>query len=100
MALFVEFKPILGEIAKYLRIIANKHSHVPPTSGTGATIAAGFSTVKIVKTIASGTVTITLPSGSTYVLTRDGEEFFVENGPFGAFSIVGASGGTWKWYAY
>jgi uncharacterized protein YaiE (UPF0345 family) len=103
MALFVEFKPLLGEIARSLRIISHK-GFVKPTAGTQAlgsplTLAAGFSKIFIKKTNASGTVTITFPDATTFVLTADGEEFEISaERPLGEFEITVASGATYKFY--
>jgi hypothetical protein len=104
MALFVEFKPILGEIARYLRIIATKDCCRKPTAGTQAlgnplTLSTGFTTLKIKKTIATGTVTVTFPDSSTYVLSADQEELVLESpSVLGQFSINAAGGATYKFF--
>jgi hypothetical protein len=66
-----------------------------------ATIAAGFTQLNVTKTNGSGTVTITFPDASTYVLSADGEVFQITGSPtLGEFIITGAGGATFKYYAY
>lgn len=65
-----------------------------------ATIVAGYNTLTVTKTNASGTVTITFPNASTYVLSADGEVFNISGYPLGSFTITGAGGATFKYVAF
>lgn len=98
MAAYGEFKPILGEIARYLRIISNAQCGTPSTAitsaGTGQ-IPAGFNSVSIVATTVP--VTLTMSDGSTYIFTTAGESIVqtaATGGTLPAYTLVG---GTWKW---
>lgn len=104
MALIGELRPFLGEIARSLRILVKQScgnsNPIAATSATAdpATILAGFSKLSVTKTSAAGTVTIGFPNGDTYELTADGEEFVIE-GNLGQFTITGAGGATFKYFA-
>jgi hypothetical protein len=98
MALFVEFKPILGEIAKYLRILATRDCCNIPVAGTSS-VPAGLKTVSITKTSPNtDTVTITFPDGVTYDMTQPGEVFThsADGGRLPAYTVSGT--GTVKWH--
>lgn len=80
-------------------------SDLPPIAATQAaadpaTIVAGYNTLTVTKTNASGTVTITFPNASTYVLSADGEIFTISGYPLGQFTITGAGGATFKYVAF
>jgi hypothetical protein len=101
MALFSEFRPVLSEIARYLRLLSNNVCKtLSPTAGTSGSITTGYTCIKIIKTNGIGTVTITLPDTTVYSLTSLGDDFSVCGGTLGAFSISSGDGGTWQWYAY
>jgi hypothetical protein len=75
MAAFGEFKPILGEIARYLRIISNAQcgtatSTTITSAGTGD-VPAGFDSISIIATTAP--TVVTLSDGSTYTFDVVGE---------------------------
>jgi hypothetical protein len=110
MANYNEFKPVLGEIARYLRILrdqsCNSNSSLSPVAATSAddpyTLPSGYTNLIVTKTNGSGTVEITFPDGSTtYTLTSQGEEFRITGNPkLGSYEIALASGATYKLYAY
>lgn len=98
MAAFGEFKPILGEIARYLRIISNAQCGTPSqaaaTGGTGD-VPAGFNTISIAATTAPATITFI--NGTTYTLDTVGETIkfsAAEGGTLQAFDITA---GAVKW---
>lgn len=98
MAAYGEFKPILGEIARYLRIMSNAQCGTPSTAitsaGTGQ-IPAGFNSVSIVAT--SVPITLTMSDGSTYIFTTVGESIVQTAAIGGSLPAYALSGGTWKW---
>lgn len=102
MANYFEFKPILGEIARYLRILTTKDCcNTPPVTSAGTgNVPAGFKSVAIVKTSTSADSTIiTLSDGSTYTMTEQGEVFSdaaLDGQTLPAYTITGA--GTIKWH--
>jgi len=106
MANYFEFKPVLTEIARYLRLIATKDccSSTSVSSGTEATVnpltlSSGFTTLSIKKVGATGTVEVTFPDSSVYVLSADGEEFVLNSkSPLGEFTIEALTGATYKYY--
>lgn len=106
MALFGEFRPHLNEIARSLRVLVKQAcgSSNAPIAGTSAsnpvTIPEGYTFLSVTKTNGSGTVTITFPDASTYVLTASGEEFIIKGGFLGEYTITLGSGATYKYYAY
>ena len=98
MAAFGEFKPILGEIARYLRIISNAQCGTPSTAITSAgtgNIPAGFSSVTITATTAPAT--ITFANGTTYSLTTVGESIPISATVGGTLPAFTISGGAVKW---
>ena len=71
------------------------------TAGANVDVPAGLQSVAILKTNATGTVTITLSDGSTYDLTTQGEGFSdaaTANGKLPIYSIASGDGGEWKWH--
>jgi len=108
MAAIGELKPFLNEIARNLRILVKQacdnDADSDPIAGTSAddpvTIVAGYQTIVVTKTNASGTVTITFPNADTYVLSADGEEFTISGSPLGEFIVSLAGGATYKYMAY
>lgn len=109
MAVIGELKPFLNEIARSLRILVKQacdnDSDNDPIASTSAsadpaTIIAGYSTLVVTKTNGSGTVTITFPNASTYVMTASGDVFTISGSPLGEFIVTGAGGATFKYYAY
>lgn len=65
-----------------------------------ASVAAGYNTLTVTKTNASGTVTITFPNAATYVLSASGEVFTISGYPLGEYTITSAAGATFKYVAY
>lgn len=65
-----------------------------------ATIPTGYNTLTVTKTNATGTVTITFPNASTYVLSADGESFTISGYPLGEYEINAAGGATYKYVAF
>jgi hypothetical protein len=108
MAAIGELKPFLNEIARNLRILVKQacdnDADNDPIAGTSAdnpvTIPAGYQTIVVHKTDASGTVDITFPDGSIYTLHANNEQFTISGSPLGEFTITLASGATYKYYAY
>lgn len=109
---FGDLRPILDNIIAKLKAI-ERHTRcavclsslnpiaATQAAGNPATIPEGYNTLNIIKTNGSGTVTITFPDASTYLLTVDGEEFTISGSPLlGEFTIAVASGATYKYYAY
>lgn len=92
MALYSEFRPTLGEIAKYLRHIAGSSScrSVTPSAGTTSPIPAGFNNLVIT---ASAATTLTFPDSSTYVMAVN-EVVRLEGGTLPQITAAG----TFKWY--
>lgn len=85
MAAFGEFKPVLGEMARYLRIISNAQCGTtsPTTTSTGVgDIPAGFNSISILATTVPATVTFS--DGSVYTFDVVGE----------IISQAAAAGGT------
>lgn len=75
MAAFGEFKPVLGEIARSLRILVNSTcgstiSTATTSTGTGD-IPAGFKSISIVAT--SAPTEVTFSDGSVYTFDSIGE---------------------------
>lgn len=78
-----------------LASIAGTQADADPT-----TIVSGYRTLRVTKTSAGGTVTIALPEGGNYVLSANGEVFEIVGSPLGEFTVTGAGGATYKYYAY
>lgn len=98
MANFGDFKPILGEIARYLRIISNAQCGTPSTAITSAgtgNIPAGYNSISI--TAITVPVTLTLSDGSTYTFAAVGETIVQAAAQGGTLPAYTLSGGTWKW---
>lgn len=100
---FGDFKPIFGEIARYLRTLvtlAHRQNETPITSSGTGTIPAGFKSISIVKTSSNAdSVTITLSDTSVYTMTESGETFSdsaTGSGALPAYTKGGA--GTIKWH--
>lgn len=95
-----EFKPVLGEIARSLRLIANAQcgtaSPAITSAGTG-NVPAGFNSVSI--TALTVPVTLTLSDSSTYTFTVVGETIVQSAAEGGSLPAYALSGGTWKWIA-
>lgn len=71
------------------------------SAGVNVDVPAGFKSVAILKTNATGTVTITLSDNSTYDLTVQGEGFSdaaTPNGSLPIYAITSDDGGEWKWH--
>lgn len=101
MASFGEFRPILGEIAKYLRMIAFRPCvDIVTTGGVNTSIPAGFRSISIIKTSANtDTTTVTLSDGTTYLITEKGEGFEDAGNENGTrLPLYTISGGSWKWH--
>ena len=72
------------------------------SAGTNTSVPAGFSSVSIVQTSASGTVNITMSDGTVFALQVQGEALVQSAGTgkfLPAYAIAGVGGGTWKWAA-
>jgi hypothetical protein len=104
-----ELRPFLGEIARSLRILVKQScsetSALAPIAATSVvadptTIPAGYTHLVVTKTNGSGTVTITFPDSSTYVLSASAEVFSITGNTLGSFTIALGSGATYKYYAY
>jgi len=95
---------LLKSIDKHTRCMVCGSGNTPlsstSASGNPATVAAGYQTLTVTKTNASGTVTITFPDSSIYVLSADGEQFTISGLPLGVFTILAAGGATFKYYAF
>jgi hypothetical protein len=99
MAAFGEFKPVLGEIARYLRMLATRPCCKPVTTAGVGSIPEGLRSVTITKTSANtDTTTITLSDASTYALTAQGEVYTIHGINDGVLPKFTIAGGTWKWY--
>lgn len=100
MAAFGEFKPILGEIARYLRILATRPCCAPvTTSGVSTSIPAGMRSVTITKTSANtDTTNITLSDGSVYPLVQQFETYTIHGINDGVLPKFAIAGGVWKWF--
>jgi hypothetical protein len=73
MALYSEFRPVLSEIARYLRFLIGGNNIT--SAGTGS-IPAGFKSISIIKTSTNAdSVTLTLLDGTVYTMTELGEGF-------------------------
>lgn len=98
MAAYGEFKPILGEIARYLRIISNAQCGTPATAitsaGTGS-IPAGYNSVSIVASTVPAVITFS--DGSTYTFTVVGESIVQTAAQGGQLPAYTLTSGTIKW---
>jgi hypothetical protein len=98
MAAFGEFRPILGEMARYLRIISNAQCGTPSqitlTGGTG-NIPAGFNSISIVATTVPAT--LTYADGSTYTLSVVGESIKLSASEGGTLPAITVTAGAIKW---
>lgn len=100
MAAFGEFKPILGEIARYLRIISNAQCGTPSkaiTSTGVGDVPAGFSSVSILATTVPATVTFS--DGSVYTFDVVGEIVSQSASNGGTLPAYILTSGTVKWIA-
>lgn len=71
---------------------------VTPSVGTDTSIPAGANYVRVTKTNATGTVTISFPDLSTISLTADSDVFEIPLvGKLPAITISSGDGGTWTW---
>jgi hypothetical protein len=110
----MEFGDLIRPIEKQIQLLKSINRRLlciqcggdnDPAAGTSSDttpipVAEGFQTLTVTKTNGSGTVTITFPDASTYVLTTSGEVFTISGSPLGAYTITGAGGATYKYYAY
>lgn len=98
MAAYGEFKPILGEIARYLRIISNAQCGTPSqailTGGTG-NIPVGFNSIDIVATTVPAT--ITFADSTTYTFDTVGESTKISAAIGGILPPITLSAGAIKW---
>ena len=104
---FGDLRPVLDFIITQNKKIEynTSHSENKPTgllSGVDAVhvVAAGYSKLVVTKTNSSGTVVVTFPDTSTYTLTATGEVFTIEGHFLGAYTITGAGGAIYKYYAF
>ena len=102
---FGDIRGSLNEIItrlKQISIHTNNSACCQATTSAGVdtSIPAGFSSISIVQTSASGTVNITMSDGTIFALQTQGEVLVQSAGDnkfLPAYPIAGVGGGTWKW---
>lgn len=69
-----------------------------PGAGTGTSVPAGYKSIQITQTSASGTVVITMPDSSTYTLAGQNQSINLPfGGPLPAITVSSSNGATWSW---
>lgn len=98
MANFGDFKPVLGEMARSLRIISNAQcgakSPAITSTGTGS-IPAGYNSISIIATTVPAT--ITMSDGSIFTFDIVGESIVQSAAEGGSLPAYILSSGTIKW---
>ena len=100
MAAFGEFKPVLGEIARHLRIISNAQCGTPSNAITSTGVGdvpAGFSSVSILATTVPATIDFS--DGSTYTFDVVGEIISQAASQGGTLPAYVLTSGAIKWIA-
>jgi hypothetical protein len=105
----MSFDQIRGSLDKMISLLKQIAIHTndsgcctaDTSAGSNSSIPAGFSSISIVQTSATGGVDVTMSDSTVFGLQIQGEVFVDVAGPgkkLPAYPIVANSGGTWKWH--